>query len=141
MKALEILLAEDSELDAFLVEQALTQHQIPHHLHIVDDGGLALQYLRDMGKNSDTPCLDLMLLDLNLPSAGGPEILNALRKHPTCPGMPVIVVTSSDAARDRAEVAKLGISCYFRKPIDLDSFMELGKIVRDVIANDISDEN
>jgi CheY-like chemotaxis protein len=62
-------------------------HKIPHQLHVVDDGGGALDYLILMGESSEKPCLDLMLLDLNLPSADGPEILRALRKHrraPTC---------------------------------------------------------
>ena len=39
----------------------------------------------------------------------------------------------ADAERDKAEVAAHGPTRYFRKPSDLDAFMELGAIVREVI--------
>jgi CheY-like chemotaxis protein len=79
-----------------------------------------------MGKSSETPCLDLMLLDLNLPSVDGPEILKVLRRHPTCSRMPVIVFTSSDAPKDKARVDSLGISHYFLKPEGSGRFHGVG---------------
>jgi hypothetical protein len=43
-------------------------------------------------------------------------------------------VTSSDAPKDRARMAALGVARYFRKPLDFDAFLQLGAVVRDVIA-------
>ena|SRR6266700_3953766 len=138
MRPLQILLAEDNNLDAYLVEQALekalAQHQIPYSLKVLRNGSVALKYLREMGQTSDKPCPDLLLLDLNLPLADGPEVLGIFRKHPACSNTPVIIVTSSEAPEDIERVTALGISRYFRKPTDLDAFMELGPIVRDVIT-------
>ena len=45
----------------------------------------------------------------------------------------MIIVTSSDTAKDRQNVSTLGISHYFRKPSDFDEFMELGAIIREVL--------
>lgn len=130
---LRILLAEDNHGDTLLVREALEEHCVEHQLHVVEDGQLALDYIRRMGKAQEEPCPDVMLLDLNLPKADGPAVLSELRKHPECIHTPVIVVTSSDSPKDRTRVAELGISYYFRKPSDFTSYMQLGAIIKDVL--------
>jgi CheY-like chemotaxis protein len=132
---LQILLAEDNPGDVLLVRQALEAHHIPHELHVVRDGGEALDYLTHMGKSNEPPCPDLVLLDVNLPKADGTEILTEFRKHPDCKHTPVIVVTSSDTQKDRARMSELGVLYYFKKPSDLDAFLKLGALVREVVAN------
>ena len=97
------------------------------------DGEQAIKFVAQMGKPGRAPCPDLILLDLNLPKADGPQVLSEFRQHPECADTPVIVVTSSDAPRDRARVTELGISRYFRKPLDLDAFLQLGAVVREVV--------
>jgi CheY-like chemotaxis protein len=131
---LQILLAEDNQGDVLLVQQALEEHHIPHELHVVADGEEALRFVAHMGKTGEAPCPDVLLLDLNLPKTDGPQVLNEFRRHPECAHVPVIVVTSSDLPKDRAHIDALGVSCYFRKPTDLDAFLQLGAIVRKVVA-------
>jgi chemotaxis family two-component system response regulator Rcp1 len=97
---LHILLAEDNPGDILLVEQALEEHRIPYELHVVHDGGESLNFLVD-----------------------GPQVLREFRKHPACAHTPVIVVSSSDAQRNRTQMAELGITRYFKKPLDLDAFI------------------
>jgi CheY-like chemotaxis protein len=53
-------------------------------------------------------CPDVTLLDLNSPKVDGPEVLAGFRKHPFCGETPVIVITSSDALRDRDRIADFG---------------------------------
>jgi CheY-like chemotaxis protein len=133
MHLVHILLAEDNRGDVLLVRQALEQHQIEHELHVVKDGAEALTFITRMGKHGEAPCPDVLLLDLNLPKVDGPHVLREFRRHPAGAQTPVIVVSSSDRPKDRARVADLGISRYFRKPTDLDAFMRLGAVVREVI--------
>ena len=133
MSPLHILLAEDNRGDILLVSKALACHHIEHTLHVVRDGAEAIKFVWRMGKPGEPPCPDIMILDLNLPKADGVEVLSEFRKHPGCAPTPVIVVTSSDAPHDRARVAGMGVSRYFRKPSDLDSFMTLGSIILEVI--------
>jgi CheY-like chemotaxis protein len=132
MKMLHILLAEDNRGDVLLVRRALQEHGIPHQLHVAQDGAEAMKFIAHMGKTGGLPCPDIVLLDLNLPVFDGPQVLTELRKDPECLHASVIVVTSSDAPNDRAHMAELGISYYFRKPSDLDAFMELGAVVKAV---------
>jgi CheY-like chemotaxis protein len=131
---LHILLAEDNPADVLLVREALEEHHIPHRLHVVQDGEQAIHFVERMGQPDGTPCPDLLLLDLNLPKADGPQVLREFRRHPECAHTPVVVVSSSDAPQDRARVSPLGISRYFRKPPDLDAFLHLGAVVREVVA-------
>lgn len=130
---LNVLLAEDNQGDVLLVREALKEHSIDHQLYVVQDGAQALEFLDRMGVDSATPCPDVFLLDLNLPKADGHEVMNKLRAHPKCPVIPVIVVTSSDAPRDRDRAAKLGATEYFRKPSEIDEFLRLGAVVLDVV--------
>lgn len=130
---LHILLAEDNRGDVLLIEQALAEHHIRHELHVVHDGEQALRFIEQMGKSGSTPCPDLLLLDLNLPKVEGQQVLTEFRKHPQCSNTPVIVVSSSDAPRDKARIGELGVSRYFRKPSELDDFMKLGAVVLEVV--------
>ena len=130
---LRILLAEDNPGDILLVQEALKEHRIPHELHVVQDGAQALEFITRVGRRGDFPCPDLVLLDINLPKKDGQQVLSELRKHPECAHVSVIVVTSSDAARDRARMAELRIDRYFKKPSDFDAFLQLGAVVREVV--------
>lgn len=132
---IDILLAEDNLADILLVQRALSEHGIKHELHIVRDGGEALDFLARMGLPNGTRCPDVFLLDLNLPKAEGAEILREFRRHPECTHIPVIAVTSSGMPRDRAQMTELGVDRYFRKPSDLNAFMDLGRLIREVIAD------
>jgi chemotaxis family two-component system response regulator Rcp1 len=128
---LNILLAEDNGGDVRLIREALLEHEIQCELFVVSDGALALDYIDQMG--DDRPCPDIFLLDLNLPKVDGLQVLAHFRNHPLCTSTPVVVITSSDAPRDRANVGKLGPALYFRKPMEFDEFMRLGALVKEAV--------
>ena len=129
---LEILLVEDNPGDVYLVKRALAEYRIAHNCHVARDGAEALALVEGMGRERGIPCPDIVLLDLNLPKADGTEILSAFRKHVASALTPVLVMTSSNAPKDRARLAELGVTRYFRKPSTLEGFMELGRIVREL---------
>ena len=52
-----------------------------------------------------------------------------------CSQIPVIILSSSDAERDKAEAARLGASRYIRKPSKLDDFLALGAIFKAALSN------
>jgi CheY-like chemotaxis protein len=133
MRVLRILLAEDNRGDVLLVQESLRKHLIDHELHVVRNGQDALDYVKRMGGPDEASCPDLILLDLNLPKVDGSTVLIELRQHPESARVPVIVVTSSDSAKDKARMAQLGISYYFRKPTEYEDYMQLGGIVKQVL--------
>lgn len=133
MRLLHIFVVEDNDADIMLFEEALHHHRIEYKFYVAMDGQAALEFIARMGTVPESPCPDIMLLDLNLPKADGPSILKEFRRHPECQHTPVVVVTSSDSARDRDQVVQHGATRYFRKPSDFDAFMELGAIIREVV--------
>lgn len=93
------------------------------------DGEEALAWLARFDGDAETQTPALILLDLNLPKRTGMEVLRALRQGERWREVPVMVVSSSDNEADRREVARLGATAYFRKPSDLDEFLQLGHAV------------
>ena len=129
-----ILLVEDNPGDVLLVREALMEHRIEHELFVVSDGVQAVDYIDNIAEGSGSRPPDVVLIDLNLPKVDGLRVIAHLRNHPLCAATPVVVVTSSDAPRDRERATGLGVARYFRKPSELDEFMHLGAIVKDALA-------
>jgi CheY-like chemotaxis protein len=133
-KIATIFLAEDNQADVFLVRTALEEEGLEFKLRAFSDGEEMLRLLDELDstpEQTNTP--ELFLLDLNLPRYSGEEILDRLEKSPRCCKSPVIVLTSSDSPKDRQRAASRGVAEYFRKPTDLEEFMSLGKVVRNVL--------
>jgi CheY-like chemotaxis protein len=128
-----ILLVEDSSADAYLVRESLTKHLKDFELQVVNDGEKAFKLIEAADLDASLPCPSLMLLDLNLPKRSGQEILRRFRQSPRCGHVPVVILTSSDSPADRAETARLGATAYFRKPPDLEEFMQIGVVVERVL--------
>jgi CheY-like chemotaxis protein len=92
---------------------------------VVGDGEQAVDYLlhRSASARGDTaPRPDLVLLDLNLPKMSGHEVLRQARQSPDLRALPIVVITSSDAAHDIVTSYALGANCYVTKPGELDAF-------------------
>jgi CheY-like chemotaxis protein len=133
MRNLRIFYAEDNRGDVLIVRESLDQHGLRYQMEVAKDGTQALGYVERVGK--DLPPPDLLLLDLNLPHATGHEILDAFRHHAGCEKTPAIIVTSSNAPKDRERAAQLGADRYFLKSIDMEEFLQLGAVVKEVVGD------
>ena len=132
--ALTILLVEDNETDLFVIRQILQQSGIVHHVEIACDGQDALAFLqRAIGGGRDRRP-GLLLLDLNIPRIPGLEVLRHIRNSTDYSDLPVIVITSSTSDADRGAAEALRANAYFPKPSDLESYMELGLVIRQVLG-------
>lgn len=130
---MSILLVEDSEGDVFLVRRALQKHGLKHDLIVARNGEEALRLLDQAEKGPAADVPQMVLLDLNLPKVSGGQILSHIRGRQALAGLPVIVLTSSDSVADRDSALALGANVYFRKSTDLQSFMELGEVVKKLL--------
>lgn len=128
-----IALVEDSAADVFLVREALEQAGVRAELQIFQDGEVAIGFLEAIESNENAPCPNLIILDLNLPLVSGEQVLESLRQMRRCGSTPVIILTSSESPRDRDTVIRLGATEYFRKSSNLDEFMALGFVARNLL--------
>lgn len=130
----KILLAEDNPADIYLIREALQEHGIACPLQVASDGKEVLQILAHLDLQPEENHLGLIILDLNLPRHDGIEILQKLRDTPCMAHIPVAVLTSSDSPRDREVATRLGAARYLRKPSNLEQFLDLGAVFRDLLT-------
>jgi CheY-like chemotaxis protein len=131
----QILIAEDNPADVFLIRKTIEKAGIVADLHFVDDGEKAIEFFDRFDSNPDIVCLDLILLDINLPKMRGNEVLQHMRASEKCGDSKVLVVTSSDSPDDIDvdEMNRLGATGYFKKASDFSEFMKLGEVVRNLL--------
>ncbi len=124
-QALEIMLVEDSLLDARVTIESLRRCGFHHRLTLFRDGAEAIEFLHQRGVFSRAPKPDIILLDLFLPDTDGVSFLRQLRTNRPLMNIPVVILTSSDDGTDQQECERLGVSSYIRKPFNEDKFLSV----------------
>lgn len=122
---LEILLVEDDQDDIFFTEKAFEQQKVTNNLYVVKDGVDAMEFLRQEGEYEGSPRPDIVLLDLNLQTMDGDEVLEEMQADEELNTIPVVVLTSSDAEEDIVRSYELNANAYMTKPVDFDGFLDV----------------
>jgi CheY-like chemotaxis protein len=123
-KPVNIVMIEDDEGHARLIEKNIRRAGISNTIHHFADGTTALDFLfeHDDGPLRNGP--SLVLLDLNLPDMSGTDILERIKTAPGLHRTPVVVLTTTD---DKVEVQRcydLGCNVYITKPVNYESFAD-----------------
>lgn len=123
--ALEVLLVEDSLLDAELTMRALKSGRVANRIVHVKDGEEALDWLFCKGEYADRDASlkpKVVLLDLKLPKIDGIETLRAIRSDERTKCLPVVMLTSSKEEQDIIRSYELGVNSYIVKPVGFENF-------------------
>lgn len=67
---------------------------------------------------------DLVMTDVYMPELGGYELLEAIRANPELVGLPVILLTASQASMTAERARELGCSAFLTKPSPIDQILE-----------------
>ncbi len=120
MRKKVLLVAEDDENDALLLERALRRADSDFRLVRVADGEELVSYLKGDHPFHDRavhPEPDLVLLDLKMPRMDGFDVLRWRRERENGLLLPVIVFSSSILERDVRLAYALGANSYVMKPM------------------------
>lgn len=121
-----ILLVEDDDGHATLVERNLTRIGVTDRIDRVNDGQEAIDYVcrsgRFVARGSTTP--RLVLLDINMPRVDGVEVLRHIKTDEHTRRIPVVMFTTTDDPREIDRCYKLGCNAYIAKPIEYAGFIE-----------------
>jgi DNA-binding response OmpR family regulator len=128
-----IILVEDNPADVALVRRALETHGVQGEITVFTDGEKAIRFIESLDEET-IECPDLAIIDLNLPKRSGSEVLQALRQSERYSAVPIVILTSSGATKDRADAARLGASRYVIKPTRLEEFMNVGAVLKEIIS-------
>ena len=125
---LDLILIEDNPADIELTLFALQEGHLVNRVRVLEDGEIASQCIFQEGEYKDDDICSrpsLILLDLHLPKIVGLEILRRMRADERTKDLPVVVLTSSLADKDRIASYHLGINGYLMKPIRIEEFVKV----------------
>lgn len=126
-------MVEDNSADLLLIRRAIRAAHPGAEIQIATDGQQAIRVFEALDRDESAPCPGLMILDINLPKKPGADVLRYLRNSRRCCKTRVLVVSTSDAEKDRETMESLGADGYFRKPSALAEFMKLGDLIRTML--------
>ncbi len=116
--ALNIVMVEDDEIGGFISEQVMKN--CGYHLSFwARTGESLLDYLTEHRA-------DVLLVDINLPSIDGFDILCQLKSRQILNNAVVVILTSSSRQLDKEKAESSGIvDLYIQKPLSGNSFKQI----------------
>jgi len=120
---MRVLVVEDDEPLARLLQKSLTAQG--YSVEVVTDGHEAI---RSLGQSE----CDVVVLDLNLPTTDGLEVLKHIRSKGDCPR--VLALSSRRQVEDRVGTLDLGADDYLAKPF---AFSELSARLRALLRRSV----
>ena len=123
-QAVNIVMIEDDEGHARLIEKNIRRAGISNPIKHFLDGTSALQFLYEdpSGPVHNGPAL--ILLDLNLPDMSGIDILAKVKGDGPLKRAPVVVLTTTDDKLEIQRCYDLGCNVYITKPVNYESFAD-----------------
>ncbi len=125
---LPILIAEDDEDEALLLEHALKAIGVSNPVLIVDNGEHVIAYLKGEGQFADRAAFPLpavLITDLKMPAVDGFELLEWLRHHSQFAIIPTLVFSNSSEPQDVQRAYALGANAYLVKPPEMEQLEAL----------------
>jgi two-component system, sensor histidine kinase and response regulator len=122
MASLHILVAEDNEFNAQLLEQLLLRRG--HRVRVASNGREALALAQD-------GVFDLLLRDVHIPELDGFQVVSAVRERERTSGrhLPVIALTARSKKEDRERCLAAGMDDFLSKPVQgADLGVAIGRI-------------
>lgn len=121
-----ILIVDDDEGHAILVRENLEAAGLNNRIEHFRDGQAVLDYFftKPPAGSRNAEHVYLVLLDIRMPKVDGIEVLRRLKADPELRKLPVIMLTTTDDAREVERCHQLGCSVYIQKPVDYDRFAE-----------------
>lgn len=126
-KAVTILLVEDDDGHARLLERNLRRGGMINRLVRVPDGQEAVDYMSRTGAYQDAqvyPPPSVILLDVRMPRLDGFEVLAHMKRDPQLMKIPVIMLTSTDNQKEIDRAYEMGANGYVVKPVSIESFID-----------------
>jgi CheY-like chemotaxis protein len=132
MSHVAVLLVEDNPGDVVLFREALAATGLSAQVHVVEGGDDAIWFLRRQHRFADAPRPHVVVLDLNVPTRNGREVLMEMASDPALNTIPVAVLTTSTSEAHVSGMYPRGRCLYFTKTGD---FTRLQDIVRQIAVH------
>ncbi|MFQ6030812.1 MAG: sensor histidine kinase, partial [Dehalococcoidia bacterium] len=126
------ILVVDDFLDSLLVTQAaLNGMNCSYQVQTADSARDAFRQLGMDDGTEETPEVDLILMDIDMPEIDGVEACRRIKAHPNLQDIPIIMVTSHEEVSYLQAAFDAGAMDYITKPVNR---IELGARVRSALT-------
>ncbi len=124
-----VILVDDDDVDAFILRRAFHRAEVDINFEHVFGCDELMARLNGDDEASAAPAKfpDVMLLDVNMPSVNGFEVLRRLRSSDKTISIPVVMFTTSSLPEDIKRSYALGANSYIVKPSNIDELVEFVK--------------
>jgi CheY-like chemotaxis protein len=127
-----MLIAEDDEDDVSLLRSFLIDLPEAPELLVINKGDKVISFFENLPGNR-LPLL--VLLDYNLPSVSGYEILIALADDKKFLALPKIIWSTSNSTHFEAQCLAKGAFAYFVKPSNIHGFKTLVQKLQGILSH------
>ena len=124
-KPLEILLVEDNEDDAVLIQEGFHNIRLMNVVQVVKDGIEAMDYLQRRPPYENVARPGIVLLDINMPRMNGFEVLQEMKGDKELKHIPVVMLTTSSREEDVVKAFSDGAASYISKPAGLEALNDV----------------
>ncbi len=125
-----ILIVEDSPTMRALLNSALEGLEVPVKITEASSGFEALRCL-------PREPFDLIVTDINMPDINGLELVSFAKNNSAYRSIPLIIVSTEGADRDRERGLELGADAYLVKPFEPENLRE---VVVDLLSRGVLSE-
>ena len=125
-----ILIVEDSPTMRALLNSALEGIDVPVKITEASSGFEALRCL-------PREPFDLIVTDINMPDINGLELVSFAKSNNAYRSIPLIIVSTEGADRDRERGLELGADAYLVKPFEPENLRE---VVVDLLSRGVPSE-
>lgn len=123
-KLVNILVAEDDEVDVMNIKRAFKKNNMKNPVFYAKDGLEAWNILQGKdGHDSIIPAPKVLLLDVNMPKMNGLELLEKIRGDENLKSLSVFMLTTSDDDSDKLRAHNLNVAGYIIKPVNFEKFV------------------
>ena len=119
------LLVEDDDDHANLFEMSMSKLGHTSTITRMPNGLEAMKYLTKEAPYEDSKRPDVILLDLNMPYMSGHQVIAEINAKQELHGIPIVIVSTSQADEDRRKAYEAHASSYVVKPIDFSKFQSM----------------
>lgn len=116
-----ILIVDDDEGHAILIRENLQAAGMPNKIDHFRDGQAVLDFFTPTPRGLETY---LILLDIRMPKVDGIEVLRRFKADADLRKFPILMLTTTDDAREVERCHQLGCNGYIQKPVDYEKFAE-----------------
>jgi len=114
-KDIKVLIVDDSQMTrnfhAYILREA------GYKIDEASDGYEALEKL--LSKE-----FDIILTDINMPRMDGYKLIKSVRQEPDIKDIPIIIISTEDAAEDKRKGFEAGVDFYIVKPVNPDKLIK-----------------